>query len=52
VNDWIDAAVAGFFLLSVVAIVIASIHEWFVVLTGRKAAKSTEIPFEPASRAA
>ncbi|HJQ54446.1 MAG TPA: carbon starvation CstA family protein, partial [Gemmatimonadaceae bacterium] len=50
-NDWIDAAVAAFFLLSVVAILIASIHEWFVVLTGRKAAKTTEIPFEP-SRAA
>ena len=52
VNDWIDAAVAAFFLLSVLAILIASIHEWFVVLTGRKAAKSTEIPFEEASRAA
>jgi carbon starvation protein len=51
-NDRIDAAVAAFFLLSVVAILIASIHEWLVILTGRKAAQSTEVPFEVATRAA
>jgi carbon starvation protein len=52
VNDRIDAAVAAFFLLSVIVIIVASAHEWFSVLSGRKAARSTEIPFEPATRAA
>jgi len=51
-NDRIDAAVAGFFLLSVVVVLVASAHEWFTVLSGRKVAKSTEIPFETAPRAA
>jgi carbon starvation protein len=51
-NDYIDAAVAGFFLLSVLVILVASAHEWFTVLTGRKIATSTEIPFETAPRAA
>jgi carbon starvation protein len=51
-NDHIDAAVAGFFLLSVIVILVASAHEWFVVLSGRKIARSSEIPFEEASRAA
>jgi len=51
-NDRIDAAVAGFFLLSVVVVLVASVHEWFTVLSGRKVAKSTEIPFEIAPRAA
>ena len=52
VNDYIDAAVAAFFLVSVIVIIVASAHEWFVVLTGRKAARTTEIPFEPTTRAA
>jgi carbon starvation protein len=52
VNDYIDAAVAAFFLISVVVILIASAYEWFVCLTGRKAPKTTEIPFEPTTRAA
>jgi carbon starvation protein len=51
-NDHIDAAVAGFFLLSVVVILVASAHEWFTVLSGRKPAVTSEIPFEPANRAA
>jgi len=51
-NDHIDAAVAAFFLISVVVILVASAHEWFSVLSGRKAARSSEIPFRPASRAA
>jgi carbon starvation protein len=51
-NDRIDAAVAAFFLISVVVILVASAHEWFSVLSGRKAAKSSEVPFEPATRAA
>jgi carbon starvation protein len=44
-NDRIDAAVAAFFLLSVIVILVASAHEWFVVLTGRKVARSTEVEF-------
>jgi carbon starvation protein len=52
VNDYIDAAVAAFFLISVIVIIVASAHEWFVVLSGRKAARTTEIPFEPTTRAA
>jgi len=51
-NDRIDAAVAAFFLISVLVILVASAHEWFSVLSGRKAAKSSEIPFESATRAA
>jgi carbon starvation protein len=52
VNDWIDAGVAAFFLLSVIVILAASITEWVQVISGRKAARSTEIPFEPITRAA
>jgi carbon starvation protein len=51
-NDRIDAAVAAFFLLSVIVILVASAHEWFVVLTGRKPARTTETPFQTATRAA
>jgi carbon starvation protein len=51
-NDHIDAAVAAFFLISVVVILVASAHEWFTVLSGRKAAKTSEIPFDAANRAA
>jgi len=51
-NDRIDTAVAAFFLLSVIVILVASAHEWFSVLSGRKAAVTSEIPFEPANRAA
>src|SRR3954464_7673944 len=35
-NDKIDAAVAAFFLISVVVIIVASTLEWFTVLSGRK----------------
>ncbi|HEX9085336.1 MAG TPA: carbon starvation CstA family protein [Gemmatimonadaceae bacterium] len=51
-NDHIDAAVAAFFLISVVVILVASAHEWFTVLSGRKPARTSEIPFEAANRAA
>jgi carbon starvation protein len=51
-NDRIDAAVAAFFLISVIVILVASMHEWFTILSGRKIARSTEIPFEEATRAA
>ena len=51
-NDRIDAAVAAFFLISVVVILVASAHEWYTVLSGRKVCRSTEVPFEPVTRAA
>ncbi|MGI8402263.1 MAG: carbon starvation CstA family protein [Gemmatimonadaceae bacterium] len=51
-NDRIDAAVAAFFLISVIVIIVASAYEWGSVLSGRKAPRSTEVPFEQATRAA
>jgi carbon starvation protein len=51
-NDYIDAAVAAFFLISVIVILVASAHEWFIVLSGRKKAISTEVTYQPASHAA
>ena len=51
-NDHIDAAVAAFFLVSVIVILLASGHEWFSVLSGRKPARTSEIPFQAATRAA
>jgi carbon starvation protein len=46
-NDWIDAIVAGFFMVSVVVILADSTREWLQVLRGRKPAISSEVPFEP-----
>jgi carbon starvation protein len=51
-NDRIDAAVAAFFLISVMVIIVASAYEWFSVLSGRTITRSTEVPFERDSRAA
>jgi carbon starvation protein len=51
-NDRIDAVVAAFFLVSVIVILVASLHEWFTVLSGRKKAVSTEVRYESAPRAA
>ncbi|WP_309672163.1 carbon starvation CstA family protein [Gemmatimonas sp.] len=44
-NDRLDAAVAGFFLVSVVVILTASIIEWVKVMNGSKAAVSSETPY-------
>ncbi len=44
-NDRLDAAVAGFFLVSVVVILTASIIEWVKVMNGSKAAISSETPY-------
>ncbi len=44
-NDRLDAAVAGFFLVSVVVILTASIIEWMKVINGSKAAVSSETPY-------
>jgi carbon starvation protein len=45
-NDYLDAAVTAFFMISVVVILADSIREWTSVLRGRKPAVSTEAPFE------
>jgi len=45
-NDYLDAAVAAFFMISVVVILADSIREWYSVIAGRKPATSTEVPFE------
>ena len=46
-NDRVDAAVTAFFLLSVVVILVASVHEWWAVIGGRKPAVTSEVPFQP-----
>ncbi len=45
-NDRLDAMVAAFFLLSVVVILSCSINEWLAVTSGRKPAKSSEVPYQ------
>ena len=45
-NDYLDAAVAGFFMVSVVVILVDSVREWVQVLSGRKPAVSSEVPFD------
>ena len=45
-NDYLDAAVAAFFMVSVVVILADSLREWAAVLRGRKPAISSEVPFE------
>ena len=44
-NDRLDAAVAAFFMVSVIVILIDSIREWSAVLGGRKPMVSSEVPF-------
>jgi carbon starvation protein len=46
-NDYLDAAVAAFFLLSVLVVIADSAREWWAVLKGGKPVRSTETPFEP-----
>ena len=46
-NDYLDAIVCGFFMVSAVIILVTSAHEWWLVLSKRKAAVSTEVPFTP-----
>ena len=45
----LDAAVAAFFILCVIVVLVASLREWWLVLSGRKVRKSTEEPFEAAA---
>jgi carbon starvation protein len=44
-NDHLDAAVAAFFLVSVVVILTASIIEWVKVMNGSQAPVSSETPY-------
>ena len=44
-NDRLDAAVAGFFMVSVLVILVASAVEWARILSGRKRPVSTEVQF-------
>jgi carbon starvation protein len=44
-NDHLDAAVAGFFLVSVVVILTASIIEWVKVMNGSTVPVSSETPY-------
>jgi carbon starvation protein len=37
-NNYLDAVAAGIFLVLVIAILVVSIHEWALILSGRKAA--------------
>jgi carbon starvation protein len=46
-NDRIDAAVAAFFMLSVIVILADSARVWLGVVLGRQPAVSTEVPFTP-----
>jgi carbon starvation protein len=45
-NDYLDAGVAAFFMISVVVILADSVREWVAVLAGRKPTVSSEVPFD------
>jgi len=45
-NDYLDAGVAAFFMISVIVILADSIREWYAVLGGRKPVVSSEVPFD------
>jgi carbon starvation protein len=46
-NDRVDAAVAAFFMVSVIIIIADSAKEWWKVVSGRMPPVTTEHPFEP-----
>jgi carbon starvation protein len=46
-NNRLNAGVALFFMVSVVVVVLASAKEWIAVISGRKPAVSTEVPYTP-----
>jgi carbon starvation protein len=46
-NDYLDAAVAAFFLVSVLVVIADSAREWWAVLRGGKPVRTTETPFHP-----
>jgi hypothetical protein len=49
INDRLDAAVAAFFISCVIVVLLASMREWWLVLSGRKVSVSTEISFQAAA---
>jgi carbon starvation protein len=51
-NDYLDAAVAAFFLLSALVVLADSARLWWAILQGRKPATTTEVPFQPRALAA
>ena len=51
-NNYLDAAVAAFFLISVIVILLDSAREWIAIVSGAKTARSTEVPFQPRAFAA
>ena len=47
-SDWSGAlrkyaAVAAFFLLSVLVVILASLHEWLAIVRGQSAIRTTEV---------
>ncbi len=44
-NDRLDAAVAAFFLISVIVILADSMREWIAVISGRKPMQTAEAPY-------
>ena len=44
-NDYLDSAVAAFFLLAVIVILADSARTWWAIVKGRTSARSTEVPF-------
>jgi carbon starvation protein len=44
-NDYLNAGMVAFFMVSVVVIITASAYEWFSCLTGRKNVVSTEVEY-------
>ncbi|HEX4684604.1 MAG TPA: carbon starvation CstA 5TM domain-containing protein, partial [Gemmatimonadaceae bacterium] len=51
-NDYLDAGVAGFFMLAVIVILADSVREWYSCLGGHKQVVSSEVPFEAAAMVA
>jgi carbon starvation protein len=51
-NDYLDAAVAGFFLVLVVIVIADSARIWFGLIRTGAAGRSTDAPFEPGAMAA
>ncbi len=48
-NDYLNALVAGAFMVAVVVVIIASAREWWLVVSGRKVAVTTEVAFDKAA---
>ena len=44
-NDYLDAAVAAFFLVAVIVILADSVRAWWSIMKGRSTIRSTEVPF-------